>query len=253
MLLAIDAGNTNIVFAIFDDTGSLTDRWRYPTKPTPNENELAAWLDGQGVRADAITGAIIATVVPAVLEPLRALCSVHYGCPPLVVEEEGVELGAPVRVERPQEVGADRLVNTVAAAQRHGCPLIVVDFGTATTFDVIDVDGAYAGGVIAPGVNLAMEALHNAAALLPRVSIEPPERVVGGATVPAMQSGLYWGYVGLVEGLIARIRAERGEAMAVVATGGLAPLFAEGTDSIDKTDADLTLHGLYLIHQRNTA
>jgi type III pantothenate kinase len=170
----------------------------------------------------------------------------------MVIGDPAVDLGIQVLTENPNEVGADRLVNAVGAKERYGGPLIVVDFGTATTFDVIDVDGNYRGGVIAPGINLSLEALHSAAAQLPRVAVARPASVIGRGTVPAMQSGIYWGYVGLIEGLVRRIADEFGQAMKVVATGGLAPLFNEATAVIEFLDRDLTIRGLQVIHQRNT-
>ncbi len=168
-----------------------------------------------------------------------------------VVGEPGVAIGARSLVDRPEEVGADRLVNTVAAHDRYKGPLIVVDFGTATTFDVVDADGNYRGGVIAPGLNLSLQALAMAAAKLPSVPIGRTEKVIGTSTVACMQSGIFWGYVGLVEGLVDRIKREFGGPMGVVSTGGLAPLFDGATDAIERTDPDLTLWGLRLIYQRN--
>ncbi len=154
-------------------------------------------------------------------------------------------------IDRPEDVGADRLVNAVAAVDRFKPPLIIIDFGTATTFDIVDDLGNYAGGAIAPGINLSLEALHMAAAKLPRVALRRPDRVIGMGTVTAMQSGTFWGYIGLIEGLVTRIRQEYGAAMQVIATGGLAPLFADSTDIIDAVDGELTLWGLRLIHARN--
>ncbi len=253
MLLAIDSGNTNTVFAVFEGE-RLVSLWRAATEADRTADEYAVWLSQlmglESLAAGEIADAIIATVVPQTLFNLRLLCRRYFGCEPVVVGE-GVELGIGVRINRPNEVGADRLVNAVAAHATYGVALIVVDFGTATTFDVVDGDGNYAGGVIAPGVNLSLEALHQAAAQLPRIAVEKPKSVIGGGTIPAMQSGVYWGYVGLIEGLIARIRDEFGSAMKVVATGGLAPLFATGTKVIDHVDADLTVRGLCEIHRRN--
>jgi type III pantothenate kinase len=161
--------------------------------------------------------------------------------------------GFDIRVDQPNEVGADRLLNALSSHQKYGGPLVVIDFGTATTFDVVDSDGSYLGGVIAPGINLSIEALHRAAARLPRIGIGRPQAVIGRSTVPAMQAGIYWGYVGLIEGSVSRVKAEYGKPMKVVATGGLAPLFAEGTMVIEKTDADITLEGLRLLAERNPA
>ena len=253
MLLAIDSGNTNTVFAVFDRE-NLVSQWRAATEADRTADEYAVWLSQlmglESLAAGDIEGAIIATVVPQTLFNLRLLCRRYYECEPMVVGE-GISLGIEVRIDRPDEVGADRLVNAVAAHATYGAALIVVDFGTATTFDIVDAEGNYAGGVIAPGVNLSLEALHQAAAQLPRIAVEKTASVIGGATVPAMQSGVYWGYVGLIEGLVARIRDEFGAAMRVVATGGLAPLFATGTEVIDDVDADLTVRGLREIFDRN--
>jgi len=171
---------------------------------------------------------------------------------PLVIGDEGVEIGIDILLDQPQEVGADRLVNAISAHQKYGGPLIVVDFGTATTFDVVDGNGNYAGGVITPGVNLSQEALHMAAAKLPRVAIIRPERVIGKGTVQAMQSGIYWGYLSMLEGVVKRIEEEFGSPMEVIATGGLAPLFAETSKIIKCADDELTLRGLYAIYQLNT-
>jgi type III pantothenate kinase len=179
------------------------------------------------------------------------MCRKYFNSEPVVIGEPGVKLGIDVLMDQPTEVGADRLVNAVAADARYGGPLIVVDFGTATTFDIVDGDGAYCGGVIAPGVNLSMEALHMAAAKLPRVAIGKPDQVIGKTTIKGMQSGIYWGYVGLIEGIVARIVDEFGEPMKVIATGGLASLFTQSTETIDSADPDLTLRGLYAIHLLN--
>ena len=192
MLLAIDSGNTNIVFAVFDDGGGLRGQWRSSTDTDRTADEFGVWLTQlfrlDGLERDGITAAIVATVVPATLFNLKTLCRKYFGCDPLVIGDQGVKLGLDIRVDRPEEVGADRLVNAVAAHEAHGGPLIIVDFGTATTFDVIDAEGAYCGGVIAPGVNLSLEALHMAAAKLPRVAIGRPHQVIGKGTVEAMKS-----------------------------------------------------------------
>ncbi len=254
MLLAIDSGNTNIVFAVYDGD-QRRGEWRASTDTERTADELGVWLAQlltiEGLNRQDITAAIIASVVPAMVFGLKTLCRRYFHCEPLVVGDDGVYLGLSVLLDRPEEVGADRLVNAVAAHKYYKGPLIVIDFGTATTFDVVDGDGNYCGGAIAPGINLSLEALHMAAAKLPRVAIGRPKQVIGRATVPAMQSGIFWGYVGLIEGLIRRIKEEFGSEMLVVATGGLAPLFAEATKVIEALDADLTLRGLLEIHRRN--
>ena len=251
MLLAIDSGNTNIVFATFGDDGQVARVWRMETKVERTAEEIGVWLSGEGLSVNAITAAIIATVVPSNLKTLIELCEILFKVKPLVVGHEDVDLGIDVLLDNPGEVGADRLVNAVGAGETYGGPLICVDFGTATTFDVLDGDGNYAGGVISPGINLSLDALHAHAAKLPRIEPVRPDRVIGTDTVSAMQSGIYWGYVSLIEGMVARIKAEFGAPMKVIATGGLSPLFNEATDVIETTDADLTLRGLFLIYHRN--
>ena len=254
MLLAIDCGNTNIVFAVYDGE-NVRGEWRASTKQERTADELGVWLAQllsiEGMSRTDITHAIISNVVPAMMFTLKTLCRKYLNCNPLIVGDVGVDLGIKILLDRPEEVGADRLVNAIAAHQQFPGPLIVIDFGTATTFDVVDKDGNYLGGAISPGINLSLEALHMAAAKLPRVAIGRPREVIGRATVPAMRSGIYWGYVGLIEGLIARISAEMGQDMTVVATGGLAPIFMEATDKIHHLASDLTLRGLLEIHRRN--
>lgn len=254
MLLAIDAGNTNIVFAIYDGT-DIRAEWRAVTKTARTSDEYAVLLkellDTQGLKFSDIDAAIIATVVPNALFDLRQLCRRFMKCEPLVVGDADVDLGIAVHMDRPETVGADRLVNAVAAHERYKGALIVVDFGTATTFDVVAENGDYDGGVIAPGANLSAEALHQAAAMLPRVAIQRTQNVIGKDTVPAMQSGLYWGYVGLIEGIVSRIKEEYGKPMSVIGTGGLANLFHKQMTAIDHLDPDLTIRGLIQIYTRN--
>ncbi|MBM3486808.1 MAG: type III pantothenate kinase [Alphaproteobacteria bacterium] len=254
MLLAIDSGNTNIVFAVFEGD-TLKGEWRSSNDSRRTADEYGIWLSQlmalNAIKGEAVREAIIATVVPETLFSLKTLCRRYFRCEPLVVGEAGVDVGIGVLVDSPEEVGADRLVNAVAAQARYGGPLVVIDFGTATTFDVVDAGGNYCGGVIAPGVNLSMEALHMAAAKLPHVAIQRPRTVIGKRTVPAMLSGVYWGYVGLIEGLVSRIKAEFGAPMKVIATGGLSPLFADATCVIEILDVELTLRGLAAIHRHN--
>ena len=253
MLLVVDAGNTNVVFAVHDG-GAWRGIWRIATEPQRTSDEYAVWLltllNLSGLKPAEIDRAVIGTVVPAALYHLRRLCRDWFTTEPLVARST-LDWGFDIRVDNPAEVGADRLLNSLAAHQHYKGPLVVVDFGTATTFDVIDKDGAYLGGVIAPGINLSIEALHKAAARLPRIGIGRPQAVIGRSTVPAMQSGIYWGYVGLIEGLVHRIQAEYDQPLKVVATGGLAPLLAEGTTIIELINPDLTLDGLRLLAARN--
>lgn len=256
MLLAVDAGNTNVVFAVHDGA-EWRGRWRIATDPQRTSDEYAVWLltlmQHAGLRPADITRCVIGTVVPAALYNLRRLSRDWFGAEPLVARST-LDWGFHIDVERPQEVGADRLLNALAAHHHYSGPLIVIDFGTATTFDVVAGDGAYLGGVIAPGINLSIEALHRAAARLPRIGIGRPQSAIGRDTVAAMQSGIFWGYVGLIEGIVSRIRAEAElPGMKVIATGGLAPLLAEGTTMISRVDQDITLEGLRLLAGRNPA
>lgn len=254
MLLAIDSGNTNTVFAVFEGE-TLRGEWRSSTRSDRTADEYGVWLNQlmalEGIAPKDITAAIAGSVVPANIFTLKTLCRRYFRIDPLVVGENGVSLGLDILMDRPEEVGADRLINAVGAHVRYDGPLLIIDFGTATTFDVVDVSGDYLGGCICPGINLSLEALHMAAAQLPRVAVGKPQTVIGKATVPAMKSGIYWGYVGLIEGLVKRISEEFGSPMTVVATGGLAPLFAEATTAIHHLDQDLTLRGLLEIHRRN--
>jgi type III pantothenate kinase len=254
MLLAIDAGNTNIVFALYEGD-KMRAQWRAVTQVSRTADEYAVWLSQllalEGLTFADITSAIIATVVPAVLFDLRQLCRKYVKAEPLLVGDPALDIGPRPNVDRPETVGADRLCNTVAAHDRYPGAVIVVDFGTATNFDIVAASGAFDGSVIAPGANLSIEALHQAAALLPRVAIHRAQKVIGRDTISSMQSGVYWGYVGLIGGLIERIKTEYGQPMTVVATGGLAHLFRPDLPAIDHIDPDLTMRGLMLIHARN--
>ncbi|HQR89092.1 MAG: pantothenate kinase [Caulobacter sp. 32-67-35] len=254
MLLAIEQGNTNTMFAIHDGQSWIA-QWRSATESTRTADEYVVWLSQllsmQGLGFRAIDACIISSVVPQSIFNLRNLSRRYLNVEPLVIGENA-KLGVDVRIEKPSEAGADRLVNAVGANMVYPGPLIVIDSGTATTFDIVAADGAFEGGIIAPGINLSMQALHEAAAKLPRIAIQRPARVVGKDTVGAMQSGVFWGYIALIEGLITRIKAERAEPMTVVATGGVASLFEGATDSIDHFDPDLTIRGLLEIHRRNT-
>jgi type III pantothenate kinase len=253
MLLAIEQGNTNTMFAVHDGE-RWTAQWRAGTDSTRTADEYAVWLSQllamAGLTLGAFDGCIISSVVPQSIFNLRNLARRYLHVEPLVIGEN-VDLGIAVRIDKPSEAGADRLVNAVGAHTVYSGPLIVIDSGTATTFDIIAADGGFEGGVIAPGINLSMEALHTAAAKLPRVAIQKPQRVVGTDTVGAMQSGVFWGYIALIEGLIARIKAERAENLTVVATGGVASLFHGATLSIDHFDPDLTIRGMLEIWRRN--
>lgn len=256
MLLAIDAGNTNIVFALMKGR-EIRARWRIATDPRRTADEYAVWLhqllglSGYGV--DDVEAVIIATVVPRALHNLEVLAEKYFGVTPLVAGRAPVGFGIAVDLPQPETVGADRLVNAIAAHDAHQGDLIVIDFGTATTFDVIDYSGTYKGGVIAPGINLSLDALVAAAAKLPRIAIEAPldTRVIGRSTEEAMHSGIYWGYVAMIEGMVARIKAEIGRQTRVIATGGLAALFDKHSDVFDAIEPDLTITGLGILYDRS--
>ena len=250
MLLAIDAGNTNIVFALYEGD-RLTHSWRCQTNAGRTADEYAAWLyqlfTQAGLKFEAVKAAVIGSVVPDANFNLVRLCKDAFKCEPMVVSADNA--GIKVNLEQPEQAGADRLLNAVAAIRDYGAPVIVIDFGTATTFDVVNGRGEYCGGAIAPGPNLSAEALYQAAAKLPQISIKKPLRVIGTDTVTAMQSGLYWGYVGLIEKLLEKTIAELGEKPRVVATGGLGGLFAGDIPAIERVDGDLTLRGLLYVYQ----
>ena len=255
MLLAIDAGNTNTVFAVFADNGDLAAQWRTATTTARTADEYIVWLSAlmaiRNIKAEDIDACVISCVVPQSLFHFRNLARRYFEADPLVVGDDldtGIEIGIP----NPHEVGADRLVNAVGARGSYKGALLIVDSGTATTFDIVDEKNVFQGGIIAPGINLSLQALHDAAAKLPRIAIEKPERVVGRDTVTAMQSGIFWGYMALIEGLIARVKAEFGRPLTVVATGGISSLFTGATTAIDYFDSDLTIRGLYEIYRRNT-
>jgi type III pantothenate kinase len=263
MLLAIDVGNTNVVFALVAMNGAgkpdVRHRWRLATERNRSADEymvnIHQLLAIAGLDKTAVSAAIIATVVPQALFHLQRLCRNYFGIDALVVGDPGVHLGLKINLPNPREVGADRLVNAVAGHAAFAGDLIIVDFGTATTFDVIGGAGSYEGGVICPGINLSMDALFQSAAKLPRIAVEPPANdagVIGKSTIHAMQSGVFYGYIGLIEGLVARIGKQVGGTPTVIATGGLGVLFQRHTPAIQHIETDLTIQGLALIHARNT-
>ena len=253
MLLAIDCGNTNTVFSIWNGSEFIAT-WRTATEHTRTADQYYVWLSTlmkfQQIEAE-ITDVIISSTVPRVVFNLRVFADRYFDCRPYVVGREDCSLPVDVRVDEGTQVGPDRLVNTVAGFDLYGGDLILVDFGTATTFDVVAADGAYIGGSIAPGVNLSLEALHQAAAALPHVDISKPQKVIGTNTVACMQSGVFWGYVGLVREICDRIKAERDRPMKVISTGGLAPLFQQSHALFDAFEDDLTMHGLTVIYDYN--
>ena len=246
MLLAIDAGNTNIVFAIYEGQEQV-EQCRFETHLETDSN-IAKIINDIAQKYPAVTEAIISSVVPKVNDALEKACSYLLKVGPVFVTHQNS--GVAITLEKPEEIGADRLVNAAAILAHYQSPAVVVDFGTATTFDVINGESQYCGGVIAPGINLSLEALSRAAAKLPELDVAKPKKVIGGNTKEAMQSGIYWGYVGLIEGTLKRISEELGQKPFVIATGGLATLFADGTEMIDATDPDLIMKGLVHIHKQ---
>lgn len=257
MLLAIDAGNTNLVFALVDG-GAIKARWRIATDARRTADQYAVWLhqllELEGYARGDVDAVIIGTVVPRALHNLEVLATKYFHAEPLVAGQGKAEWPIELDVDEPQSVGADRALNAIAAHARHPGELIVVDFGTATTFDVVDSAGAYKGGIIAPGINLSLDALVNAAAKLPRIGIEVPagNSVIGRTTQSQMLIGIYWGYVAMIEGLVQRMKAELGTPVKVVATGGLASLFDKHTNAFDAIEPDLTIQGLSLLHDMAT-
>jgi len=256
MLLACDVGNTNIVFALMEGRDVRT-RWRIATDPRRTADEYAVWLlqlfTLENLTFDAVDAVIVSTVVPRARHNLEVLGEKYFGKTPVFAGEGPSGWGMAIDVEQPESLGADRAVNAIAAHEEHPEDLIVIDFGTATTLDIIDFNGAYKGGIIAPGINLSLDALVNAAAKLPRIAIEAPtetQSVIGRNTEAQMHIGVYWGYIAMIEGLVSRLKAEIGRPAKVLATGGLALLFDEQTDIFDEVDVDLTLKGLAIIAER---
>ncbi len=255
MLFAVDVGNTNTVFAVFEKNNKLAE-WRCSTNNLRTADEYFVWLknlmDLSGIDFRNIKSVIISSVVPKVVFNLRVLASRYFSCRPLVVGKSECSIPIEVRVDQGVLVGADRIVNSVGAFNRYGGNLILVDFGTATTFDVVAFDGAYIGGIIAPGIDLSVKALHNEAVALPYIDISKPSSVIGTNTVDCMKSGIFWGYLCLIEGLVNKIEKEHASDVTVIATGGLATLFSRETKIFDHVDLDLTLAGLLDIYNFNS-
>jgi type III pantothenate kinase len=254
MLLAVDVGNTNIVFALVK-AREIRARWRIATDPRRTADEYAVWLRQllhlEGYTTDDVSAVMIGTVVPRATHNLEVLSSKYFGTPALIAGQGAAAWPIPLEVDEPHNVGADRALNAIAAHSKYAGQLVIVDFGTATTFDLVGANGAYRGGIIAPGINLSIDALVNAAAKLPRIAIEAPkdESVIGRTTESQMLIGIYWGYVAMMEGLIARLRKEVGEEVTVIGTGGLAALFDKRTNVFDAVEPDLTIQGLSLLYE----
>jgi type III pantothenate kinase len=253
MILAVDVGNTNLVFALVDH-GEIKARWRIASDPRRTADQYSVWLhqllELEGFSRDQVDGVIIGTVVPRALHNLQVLSEKYFRKTAVVAGQGAAAWPLDLDVDEPQNVGADRALNAIAAHAKYPGDLLIVDFGTATTFDVVSAAGAYTGGIIAPGINLSLDALVNAAAKLPRIAIEAPETnsVVGRTTETQMQIGIYWGYVAMMEGLAERIKREVGRPLKVIATGGLATLFQKHTNVFDVVEPDLTIQGLSLLY-----
>ncbi len=254
MLLAIDVGNTNTVFGVHDGD-KWVNQWRSATDPRKTADDYASWLmrlaDLDGVDLNEIEGCIISSVVPQAQFHFRNLARRYFNIDPMVVGDKSLKSGVDVRIRRPEQVGADRIISALGAHVAYPGNLIVIDSGTATTFDIVAEDGGFEGGIIAPGINLSMRALHDAAAQLPRIAIKKPDLVIGQDTVSAMQSGIFWGYIELIDGLVRRIKTEYGKPMKVVATGGVASLFEGASETIDFFDQDLVIRGLLEMYRLN--
>lgn len=255
MLLAIDVGNTNIVLGVFEGD-RLVESWRLATLRERTSDEIGIWVlqlfEHRAISASQVTGIVMGSVVPPLTGTFMAMAERYFGVTPMNVEN-GIDTGMPILYKHPSEVGADRILNSVAGYQLYGRggPMVVVDFGTATTFDAISAKGEYLGGVICPGMQISADALFQRAARLPRVDIRKPCDVIGKTTVGAIESGLYYGYTGLVDGLVRRMKAELGPDTACIATGGLAGVIAPEVGAIEHVDPDLTLQGLRMVWERN--
>lgn len=254
MILVIDIGNTNTVLGVFNQN-ELQYEWRIQTDRHKTEDEfgilIKSLFEYKGLAFSQISGIIISSVVPPIMQALEKMCQSYFEITPLVVGKEEVDTFLNISYPQPKEIGADRIVNAVGAISLYDAPLIIIDFGTATTFCYVDEQKAYRGGIIAPGIKVSMEALYSKASKLPKIEIEQPENIVGNSTVEAMQSGVYYGYIGQVDGIVSRIKKTAAIQPIVIATGGLAPLIASGSETIDHVETHLTLEGLYIIYEKN--
>ncbi|WP_404457028.1 type III pantothenate kinase [Oceanobacillus kapialis] len=254
MLFVLDVGNTNTVLGVFEQD-ELKHEWRIKTDRYKTEDEfgmlIKSLFDHKGIAFSDIHGVIISSVVPPIMFALERMCQLYFHQEPVVIGKDEVQSYLKMKYPNPKEIGADRVVNAVGAIAEYKAPLIVIDFGTATTYCYINKDEEYEGGVISPGINVSMEALYSKASKLPKIEIVPPHNVVGTSTVEAMQSGVFYGYVGQVDGIVKRIEQQNNINATVIATGGLASLISDASETIDHVDSHLTLKGLYLIYQRN--
>lgn len=254
MLFVFDTGNTNTVLGVFKDNELLYE-WRIKTDPYKTEDEFGILLQSlfnhKGISFSDFKGVIISSVVPPMVMSLEKMCQRYFDLEPLIIGHKDVKTFLPMRYPHPEEVGADRIVNAVGAIEKYGGPMIIIDFGTATTFCYINEDEEYTGGLITPGIKISMEALYRSASKLPKIELQAPDNIVGESTVEAMQSGVFYGYIGQVDGIIKRIKKEKKVNVKVIATGGLAPLIANESETIDYVDPHLTLNGLYFIYRMN--
>ncbi len=253
MILVVDVGNTNIVLGVFEGK-KLIQSWRISTNKDKTADEygiqIRVLFQYSNIKYEKIEAIIVSSVVPPVMPALEGMTVKYFGMKPLIVGP-GVKTAMPIRYDNPKEVGADRIVNAIAAFEQYGGPLIIVDFGTATTFDAISKEGEYLGGAIAPGIGISTEALYTRAAKLPRIELAKPKTVIGKNTISSMQSGIIYGFVGQADGIVTRMKREMGGEAYVVATGGLAELISKESGNIDKVDTNLTLEGLRIIYDRN--
>lgn len=254
MILVLDIGNTNTVLGVFEQ-GTLRYEWRIQTDRHKTEDEfgilIKSLFDYKNLTFSQIEGIIISSVVPPIMQALEKMCQRYFQITPLIVGKDQVDSYLDIRYPQPKEIGADRIVNAVGAISLYDAPLIIIDFGTATTFCYVDENRAYQGGVIAPGIKISMDALYSKASKLPKIEIQQPEQIIGNSTIEAMQSGVYYGYVAQVDGIVRRMRQTMTKRPVVLATGGLAPLIARGSETIDHIETHLTLHGLYIIYEKN--
>jgi len=254
MIFVLDIGNTNTVLGVFED-GELKYEWRIQTDRHKTEDEFAILIkslfDFKRIEFSHIEGIIISSVVPPIMQALEKMCQIYFNITPLIVGKEQVKSYLEINYPQPKEIGADRIVNAVGAIHLYDSPLIIIDFGTATTFCYVDESKAYHGGIIAPGVKISMDALYSHASKLPKIEIEKPTNIIGQSTVEAMQSGVYYGFVGQVDGIVRRMKSQITYDPTVIATGGLAPLIACSSETIEHIEPHLTLKGLYIIYKKN--
>lgn len=255
MIFVLDTGNTNTVLGVFKED-QLIYEWRIKTDIHKTEDEygmlIKSLFDHEGISFSEFKGVIISSVVPPIMVALEKVAKNYFRVDPLIIGKENVQSFLKMKYPHPEEIGADRIVNAVSAIKEYGAPLIIIDFGTATTYCYVNEQGEYTGGLIAPGVKISMEALYQKASKLPKIEIQAPPSIVGKSTVTAMQSGVFYGYIGQIDGIINRMKKELHVNPKVIATGGLAPLFADESATIDVVDSYLTLKGLYEIYQKNT-